>query len=492
MDSRGRLRTSVGVIRWPDQIVLLPLCVAEASLLWIGAAAVLGVPSGEHGVVSPWLAFALVWGTTALLRSLEALDVWEPWHQIATALGVAFSLGISIRIVSFPHAPLRQTGWFGETLDGLILRSNTAAVPVWSVVGLVAVVWWRAFFRGEPTRDAAFRLMRVGTLIALSGACALALIDRVDSDVDSSAAVLIFFVAALAAIGLSRLTSGDHAGQAELSVRSVLTGLAPAAAVLALGVIVTGALRQDLVDTVVWSLSPLIWALSVTVRVVVLAVALVAVLIMTPFLLLLDGRSFRMGSIRFDGSNLRSNGIMDRAADTAREIPDPIRYLIAAAVLLSLFAGATRFVLRRRLRRSKSARAEERERVRPLLDLPALLAALLRRLGLTGREQVDDPLDRLRGDARWSATVAIRERYRDFLRWSADRDLARPRGQTPAEHADLIAQALAGDGARGDVATIARNYGLARYSSEPASAADADAVQAAWRRLEHAGRVDRS
>jgi len=491
MDNRGRLRTALGSIQWAEQLVLLALCVAEASLLWIGASAVLAVPAGEPHAVRPWLVFLLIWAAAQVLRALEALDVWEPWHQIAMAVSIVVSLAVSVRIVSFSGVAWDNSQWVRETADGLVIRSSEASEPVWGVVALVAIVWWRTFFRGEPTRDAAFRLLRAGTVGILAGACALALIDRAEREVDSAASVLAFFVSALAAIGLSRFTSGDHAGRAELTARSVVTALTPAAAVLVLGVLATGVLQRDVVETVVWSLGPLLWALSVVVRVVILAIALVAVLLMTPFLLLLDGRSFQLGTIRFDGSNLQPHGVMDQASDTARAIPDPIRYLIAIAVLLILFAGVTRFALRRRKRRAAPAQTEERVRIRPLFDLSALLAALLRRLGLGEPEAADDPLDTLRNDPRWAATVRIRERYRDLLHWSAERDRPRLRGQTPNEHAILLTRGMTGEGTRNDVAIIARVYDRARYSSEPATSTDADAAQDAWRRLERLGSAGR-
>lgn len=490
MVKRGRLVTAIATIRWSHQFVLAAQCIAEAALFWLGASALFVVPTGAEAI-PPWLIFALVWGSAQVPRALDALDVWEPWHQVAMSAAILVSLGMAIHAIGFPDAPWWDGAWMHAAVDGAILRSTSANVPIWGVVGVVAVVWWRTYFRGEPTRDAAFRLLRAGSIGIVAGACLLAIVERGEHEVDSAGAVLTFFVAALAAIGLSRFTSGDQAGQADPSLRAVLTGLLPAAAVLTLGVLVTGILRRDVVDTVAWSLGPVIWAISVVVRVIVLAVALVAVVLMTPFFLLLEGRSFRFGSFRFDGSNLQPSGIVDRATESARALPDPIRYLIALAVLFLVFAGVTRFVLRRRKRRFNAPSDEERSRIRPLLDLPALLADLLRRLGLGGAEALDDPLDRLRNDNRWAATVLIRERYRALLIWSADRNQPRQLGQTPVEHAARLARVLRGEDARQDVATISRLYGRARYSSEPASTADADAVQAAWRRLERAGRTER-
>jgi hypothetical protein len=478
-------------IRWTDQAVLAATCLAEASLLWLVARAVISAPADDPGLVSPWLVVALLWGTALLPRALEAFDVWDPWYRLISAGAVALSLGIAIKAISFPDGAWWSTEWLRGASSSLILRESAAKVSVWSVVALVAYSWWRGHTRDEPTLDAAYRLLKLGTIAAMAGACLLAVTDRGNAGNDSAAAVAVFIIAALAAIGMARLATGESGRQAGINARSALVAFAPIVIVLALGIVFTGLVRRDLLDTILWAVAPLFWALAILFRILVLGIALIALIILSPVLWLVQGRSLQLKPIQFDRGNAGREGIIREASDRANATPDLIRYVVAAAALLLIFSGVTRFVLRRRSRLIREGEDEERTRLRPLIDFSGLLASLLHALGLKQPEAAEDPLAAMRGDPRWAGTVAIRERYREFLVWCAHRGHPRGAGSTPVEHGTTLNRTLTGHGARDDIETMIAIYARARYGEEPARPSDAEAMETAWRRLEQAARAER-
>jgi hypothetical protein len=169
--------------------------------------------------------------------------------------------------------------------------------------------------------------------------------------------------------------------------------------------------------------------------------------------------------------------------DRTSQVPDPIRYLFAAAILLILFTGVTRLALRRR-RRAKPKSNEERSSVLEASDLLRLLKSLLAARLLKRHAVTVDPLAGLRGDPRWAHTVAIRDVYARYLRWSRDRGLPRRAETTPLEHGRALAGQIGDAGANADLGRLTGGYSLARYGADPATAEEAAAVRDAWRRLQ--------
>lgn len=472
-------RTSRIRIDWFHHAVLAATCLAESAIVWLIVDAI--VASADESRGAPfWIVAALIWFAALLPALLDALDSWDVAHRLATSAGIVITAAIAIKSISFPTQPFLERGWVREALQSVILRPNEAVVSVWVPILLAAYAWWRGMTRSEPSVDSVFRLLRGGIAALLCGAIALAAVR--DDTGDSAIAVGVFVIAALAAVGLVRLKQGESGGLG-LSPRSIMVALLPVALVVVLGVIVTGLLSRDLVETVLWALSPLIWALGVIVRAIVLTVALFALLLMTPIFWLIEGRNFEPTPIQTSDTGLSNTNLLDESSDRAAQMPDAIRYLIAAAVLFLIFQGVTRFVLRRRRNRSPLQSDEERTTLRPVFDLRAWLAALMGGLGRDRSVQPVDPLTALRGDPKWAATVRIRERYRDLLVWSSERGAPRMAGSTPREHGASVSERVARGAIASDVDLMATLYEGARYGSEPAATADADAIEAAWRRI---------
>ncbi|MER3436485.1 MAG: hypothetical protein C4346_02025, partial [Chloroflexota bacterium] len=98
-----------------------------------------------------------------------------------------------------------------------------------------------------------------------------------------------------------------------------------------------------------------------------------------------------------------------------------------------------------------------------------------------------DPLDALRGDPRWRHTVAIREIYRAFLRWSVIMNVPRPASRTPSEHAHHLLAHQPVPGIEADVIDLTKTYAKVRYGAVPATAADSERVREAWIRVRRNG-----
>jgi hypothetical protein len=94
-----------------------------------------------------------------------------------------------------------------------------------------------------------------------------------------------------------------------------------------------------------------------------------------------------------------------------------------------------------------------------------------------------DPLAELRGDPRWRATVVVRERYADFLRWTREQGLPRGAATTPDELASIWRQRRS-TAAGNAVLTITSIYDEVRYGGAPASEQDAARVTEAWQQLQ--------
>jgi hypothetical protein len=248
-------------------------------------------------------------------------------------------------------------------------------------------------------------------------------------------------------------------------------------------VILAGVFTRATVNTIVWALGPLVWALSMLLSILVLGAALIAMLLLLPLFWLLDGRQFKFKAVRINTSSRFSNPNFKDTAARANEVPDAIRVVLAAGVLLLLFAGVTRFVLHRRKKRTTSVEGEERETVIPVVNVRVLLNSLLRSLGFGKHASNEDQLAALRGDSRWAPTIRIRERFAEYLVWTRSLGFGRDEHVTPSEHSAHVSLQMPGSGARGDVAELTAIYYRARYGSTPATIAEAEAADLAWRRL---------
>lgn len=480
-DIRNRLLPGPEIDR-PRIAIGAALCVAEAALVWLIVTALFAVPADRPDAVPGWFVLALIVGTAVLPNVLDTLDIWNPWYELSMAAMVVGSLLVACKLLAYPAWPWINEAWLRDALRALILRPTDSELPVWGIVALVAYAWWRGRMRAAPSIDSANLMLRAGVLVALIGAVLLATLDGGSAAGASDTAVVVFFVATMIAIGLARLFSPEWRGR-DHAARTIVAAILPSILAAVLAIVIAGVVSREVLDTILWAVGPLLWALGIVFRAAVFAIAIATVVVLSPVLYLLSGRTVEIGPIRIDTSATFGNRIQEETAERTNQVPDAIRYLIAAALLAVIFAGVTRFVLRRRTVPNRGNASEERETVRPVLDIAAWLASLMRTLGLTGGRAQIDPLAGLRGDARWNATVRIRDNYARLLIWSADRGHPRMADVTPREHAKHLTAATPGIGAREDLALVTAIYDRTRYDGQPASDADAESVQTAFNRL---------
>jgi hypothetical protein len=466
---------------WWTEALVLALTAAEAAVVWLLADLVFVSAKGTTGTIAGLIVCLLIWLGAALPRWLELLDFWEPWYQIALVVAILTSTVTAVKLSSYPDAGWFEFDWLQDAARAVIVRPNGAAAPVWGVIALSAYAWWRGRRHEEPGIEAAYLLLRAGALIALVVLVARAsLLDR-GADRGSTDGVLAFFAAALSAIALARIRQERRRGTVVISASWLPAFLGPVAAIALVALVVVGIFSRDALDTIFWLLAPALWALSVIFRALVLALAVLAFIIVSPILWLLVGHSFHLASIRINSGPFGFGSMVERGAQHAAAIPDPIRYVMALVVLTVIFSATTRLILHRR-RRPAPGTQEDRDR----LSHPAgLLGQASNRLWqlLHGVRRPTDPLDALRGDPRWADTVAIRDTYRQFLRWSRDQRHPRDASATPLEHAASLTPHLTNAASAGDVTELTARYLEARYSSHPATPSDAAAARSAWKRL---------
>jgi hypothetical protein len=466
---------------WWTEALVLALSAAEAAVVWLLVDLVFVSAEGATGSISPLVVLLLIWLGAALPRWLELLDFWEPWYQIALVVAILCSTVAAIKVSSYPALRWFDLKWVQDAAHAVIVRPNDAAAPVWGVIALSAYAWWRGRRHEEPGIEAAYLLLRAGALIALLVLVARAGVLDDGADRGSTAGVLAFFAAALSAIALARIRQERRRGTVVITASWLPAFLGPVAVIALVALVVVGIFSRDALETILWLLAPALWALSVIFRALVLVLAVLAFIIVSPILWLLVGHSFHLAGIRIRSGPFGLGSIMERGAQHAAAIPDPIRYVIALVVLTVIFSATMRLILHRR-RRPASGNGEDRDHLSNPAGLLGQASSRLWQL-LRGMRRPVDPLDALRGDPRWADTVAIRDTYREFLRWSRDQRRPRDPDATPLEHAASLTPHLTNTASAGDVSELTARYLQARYSSHPATPSDAAAARSAWKRL---------
>jgi hypothetical protein len=466
---------------WWTEALVLALAAAEAAVVWLLADLVFVSAEGKTGTISPLIVLLLIWLGAALPRWLELLDVWEPRYQIALVVAIFGSTVIAVKVSSYPALGWFNLDWVQDAARAVIVRPNAAAAPVWGVITLAAYAWWRGRRHEEPGIEAAYLLLRAGALIALVVLVARASLLDDGADQGSTRGILVFFAAALSAIALARIRQERRRGTVVISAGWLPAFLGPVALIALVALVVVGIFSRDALETILWLLAPMLWALSVIFRALVLVLAVLAFIIVSPLLWLLVGHSFHLAAIRINSGPFGLGSMVERGAQHAAAIPDSIRYVIALIVLTIIFSATTRLILHRRHRPPLADRAD-RDRLAHPAGLFGQASNRLWRL-FRGVRRPADPLDELRGDPRWADTVVIRETYRQFLRWSRDQRWPRDSNATPLEHAASLTPHLINASSADDVTELTARYLEARYSSQPASPSDAAAARTAWKRL---------
>jgi len=480
-------RDLVRQLDWRFEALGIALVLAEASIVYLITGFALEGPGPEYLVLPAWIVVLNMLAAHLVPHLMDEWRVWSPTYETVIGVSIALTTLISIKAGCFPGVPLWDTIWIRDTLNSLVLLDTSAVRPVWGILVLVAYSWWRGRTRDEPSIDSAYTMLRFGSA-ALAIVLVIVLIGAPDnSQVRDrlSLATISYFIFTLGAIGIARLKLEGFRTSAPLGPRWLATFVAPILVVVGVAIILAGIFSRQFLDTVLWVLGPVFWFLAVVFQVFVIMMALIAFLILTPIFWLIGSREPRI--VQQTPTVSTNNGLdnIQQRAEDAINVPDPLRYLIAALLLFLIFSALMRFVFRRR-RRARESTDEERESVLDWNDVLGDLAARLR--NLLRRPERDDPFAHLRDDPRWRHTLHIRETYTRLQERGAKAGRARRPAETADEYQPAVAASLeAVPDARPALATLTDRYDVARYSGEPAAEADALAVESAWKRLTHDG-----
>ncbi|RIK45389.1 MAG: hypothetical protein DCC58_06560 [Chloroflexi bacterium] len=468
---------------WRFEALGVALVLAEAAVIYVLAGFVMAGNAPEYAVLPAAIIILNLLVAHIVPHLMDEWRIWSPHYEMVLGVAIGVTTLVSVKVACFPHVALSDPLWVRDMFNSLVLLSNDAERPVWGIVALAAYAWWRGRTREEPSIDSAYTLLRFG-----SAALALFLIIVLAAAPDGaqirerlSFATLSYFLCTLVAIGIARLKLEGFRTSAPLGPRWIATFVAPIVVVGLVAIILAGIFSRQFLDTVLWILSPVFWFLAIVFQVFVILMALIAFLILTPIFWAIGTREPRVIQQTPTVMVNPGNDTLQQRMEEAVNVPDPLRYLIAALLLFVIFSALMRFVFRRR-RRTRDVTDEQRESVLDWSDVLGNAATRLR--NLFRRSPRPDPYAHLRGDPRWRYTLEIRETYARLQ----ERGAKLGRARRPAETADEYQPALSArlqmaPDAPSAVAGITARYDVARYSGEPASEADAAAVSEAWQRL---------
>jgi hypothetical protein len=467
---------------WSLESLVLLLVGAEAavvSLLLTGLFVGLGL--GDRALLPAGIFLVLLLGTN-IQRTIEAYRFFSPQYEAISVGAVVALLLLTIRLFVFAERPVFDRTWLIEGARALAYPSDRFSLPMWITILFVAYAWWRGRSRDEPSIDAAYRTLRVGTPVAIIGILATMSTAAYDSDLALRRSLyggtVVFLLLTLAAIALGRLRIEQARGALTLTPRWLVMFLGPVAALVLVGSLIAGLFTRRFLETILWLLTPLFWVADLVLLILVYIATGVAYVIFAIIGFFLN----LLGPV--DQAPRPTQGppgtptVDPTAGITTVQYPDSFRYLVVLAVLAALVFVLTRFLWHRRPRRAPIA-GEERESVFSW-DLLAEGAAGLF-AGLAGRfRRPVDPLADLRGDPRWQHTVTVRELYARLLKRGAEGARPRAVAQTPDEYAPVVGTTSPAPA----VERLTNRYDAARYSEQPATAEDAAAAQAAWAEID--------
>lgn len=437
------------------------------------------------GIHRPYAAFPglLLFGLLLfgyfLPHLLDELRVWSPHYELILALGVALSLLVTLKVAAFPSDPWLSSVWLRGALDGLIIRPNPSLRPPWALVGIIVYVWWRGRTRAEPMMESAYQMLRWGMLATTIALLLILVAAPRDSLIRQTMprAVVLFFVAALAAVGIARFRLEGLRSGTPLGPHWLATFAAPIAAIVLVAVVAAGIFSRRFLETLLVILGPFFWVLGYLVRALIIVIALLAFAVIAPILWLLERHGFNHSSFLSRlpiGVNPLAQ--VSSFAHNNLHVVDPVRYFIVGLVLFFVISWLVRYAYRRRRRWRESA-AERRESILVWPEVVSSLPSRLRRLLRAPRVRVDS-LAGLRGDPRWVHTVYIRETYARLVRRGAQAGMPLRPGMTPNEYEREAVQKFPAVGR--EIATITSAYDAARYGHDPAGPDAAARVRHAW------------
>lgn len=472
--------TFVDVIRrleWRAELLTVAVILAEVFLVWMAFGLVMSETASRDAYPFWVVAFVLL-AAHYVTHLLDQARVWSPDYEIVMVAAIIVTLLVSVKAASFPGYAIYDPAWLVEAVNGLAFFDADQSRPIWGNIVLIIYGWFRGRSREEPSLDSAYTMLRWGT-IALGIILTMILVGAPqDLEIRDylSLGTLGFYGSVLASIGLARMRIEGSRAATPLGPRWLATFATPILAIIVVAIIGAGIFSRRFFETILWLLSPVFFVLGVVFQIIVLVIAIIAFLILTPiFWLIGDFDSELTGATATPSGDPEQPGLEEVPTDTFT-IPEPLQYLIAAIVLVAIISLLTRYLFRRRSR-NRGESIEERESV---MDWGDVLGSLGGRLGsMFDRDRGPDPYADLRGDDRWRHTIRVRERYRDLQSRGGELGRARQPRETAEDYRPVVASRFE-PRARPTVNSMTMIYRRVRYSGVPASENDADEMDDGW------------
>lgn len=477
------LRDMIAHLDWRQELLGVAIVLAETFPVYV-LCSVVFMAGGQTWTFPFWIVAFLMLGAHAVCRALDEMRVWSPEYEIKMLVGIVITLLVAVKFASFPHMSILDVGWLRDTFQSLAFLPNDERRSVWGVVLLAVYAWWRGRARTEPAVDSAFGMLRWGSLTLFLSIIVVLAGTPDDAEIrDRLSAVTVgFFAVTLSAVGIARLKLEGVRSTAPLGAGWLGTFVVPILGVVAVAILAAGIFSRQFLDTVLWMLTPVFWLLGLVFQIIVLIVAVLAFIILTPIFWLIGERDPQIVEVTPEPGELEAEQGLAENAERAFQMPDPLRYLIAAIVLFVIFSLLTRYVFKRK-GRSRPPTGEERESVMDWNDL--LNNAGDRLKNLFRRPENPDPLAHLRGDDALRYTLRIREAYLKLQTRGSVLGRARRVNETAEEYRPSVGSRFdSASGAPAAVDTMTDRYRKARYSGRPASAEDADVVEVNWKTIE--------
>ncbi len=454
---------------WSGARVALGTAIAEAAVLWLAIEALSNETVGTVAFGPVIVAMVLI-GLAPVLLS----DGSVSRQRVVSLLTVTAASLIMVKGLSFPGIGWTDRAWVTGAGDALIFRASVAAMPVWVPILVAVAAWWWRQRRADNAIDDVRTTFRLGASI-LVGISLIGGLSGMATDGQIASGATVFFGAILLAMGWARQAAVHPGELRDGGVVGALTSSLGVVAVLLAATALVAIASPAAFDTLVWLLGPVIW----TIQTAILGLSWLFLILLFPVFWLVDWllslRSVKdRPEVTIEVFDDPSASPVMKVAPEASSLPDEVRIVMAAVVLLVLVLVVARVALGRAPEAAAPTDVEQHVE----FALPALFR---RRRRSTDGQGDGDPLRDLRSDPRFRNTVAIREIYLRFLRAAADAGLARRRSETARRHAHRVADTLGSPVA--DIETLSGAYAPVRYGADPATDEQRQEVAVAWDRV---------
>jgi hypothetical protein len=460
------------------EVVMLCLILAETMILWILA----GTALAEYDVPYTPLPIAIIFGLLIVAylvpHFLATIRIWTPEYEIVMGTTLIVSLLLVIKVGAFPDHTILSLDWLQQTVNALILRETEAIRSVWMLIIVTAYAWWRGRSRAEASLETAYAMLRFGLIWLAAILIFTVLVAPEQSAIFNhiDMALLGFMIFTLLAITIARQPEDQRSAAWNQGWIWVIILVAPVVAIALTSISTVGVFDRDTLDLLLLAVTPVLWFLQVIVQALVLTIALLAFIVISPVLWLLDRYGINPLS-RFPEINLSPGNFSEaeQYASSTFNIENPIRYLIVGVILLALIWVLIRFSFTRRKRWHEPVRYQTDSLIDDDSDDSAIQRAV-RWIAARLNRQWDDLHS---SDPKWRANRRVRRAYQSFLRIATRRGFDRVSHDTPNQ----FAQKLSGNCNRLKQPTerITAIYNQARYSGQVVDNAHADDAESALR-----------